>query len=111
MGLVNIPLIAAIATVLLGLYRWAIYPAFISPLSKIPAARWHASFCPLWSYYIKYANIENNTVFELHKKLGPIVRMGPYELSVNCYEDGLKTIYTGGFPKTDFYTNRFTNYG
>jgi unspecific monooxygenase len=111
MAPINIPLVAAIAIVMFGVYKWIVYPAFFSPLAKIPNARWHASFCPLWSYYVKYANIENNTVYELHKRLGPIVRMGPRELSVNCYEGGLKTIYTGGFPKTDFYANRFTNYG
>lgn len=112
MALVSFPVFfAGVAVLLVGLYKYIVYPALLSPLAKIPAARWHARFCPSWSYYIKYANIENKTVCRLHNKYGPIVRMGPAELSVNCYEGGLKTIYTGGFPKTDFYANRFSNYG
>lgn len=99
-------LVAAIA--IIKLY---IYPAFISPLSKIPSAHPTASFSPLWSYYIRYANIENNTLYRLHKAKGPIVRLGPNELSVNCYDEGLKTVYTGGFEKTEFYPHRFENYG
>ncbi|KAK3689005.1 cytochrome p450 monooxygenase [Podospora appendiculata] len=95
---------------LAGLYKCIIYPALLSPLARIPAARWHARFSPLYSYYIKYVNIENRTVHDLHTRYGPLVRLGPNELSVNCFEGGLKTIYTGGFPKTEWYHERFTNY-
>jgi hypothetical protein len=111
MEFINIPAATIVGFLLFGLWKFVLYPTFFSPLAKIPAANWHARFCPLWSYYIKWANIENETTYQLHLKHGNIVRMGPSELSVNCYEGGLKTIYTGGFPKTDFYKNRFTNYG
>ncbi|KAK0610139.1 cytochrome P450 [Bombardia bombarda] len=96
---------------LAAVYKLIIYPSLLSPLAKIPAARWHARFSPLYSYYIKWANIENRTVDKLHKKYGPVIRLGPNELSVNCYEGGIKTIYMGNFPKTDWFYNRFGNYG
>ncbi|KAF2100965.1 cytochrome P450 [Rhizodiscina lignyota] len=92
------------------IYKFIVYPAFFSPLSKIPAANWTIHICPLWIYWIRYINIENQTILKLHQAKGPIVRIGPSELSVNCYDGGLKTIYGGGFPKHDFYARRFTNY-
>ncbi|KAK3317237.1 cytochrome P450 [Cercophora scortea] len=105
-----LPAAALTAVLLAGLYKFIIYPALLSPLAKIPAARWHARFSPLYSYYIRWANIENRTVHDLHRRYGPVVRLGPAELSINCYEGGLKTIYTGGFPKTEWYHERFINY-
>lgn len=111
MGALNIPVIAAAAAATLFLYKFLIYPLFLSPLAKIPAAHWTSHVCPLWIYYIRWKNTENKTIYELHKKKGPIIRTAPSQLSVNCYEGGLKTIYTGGFHKTDFYHNRFINYG
>ncbi|KAF5003748.1 hypothetical protein FDECE_9719 [Fusarium decemcellulare] len=107
----NIPVLAAGAAVVLALYKLFLYPLFVSPLSKIPAAHWSSHVCPVWIYYIRYKNVENATIHELHKTKGPIIRTAPRQLSVNCYEGGLKTIYTGGFHKTDFYHNRFENYG
>jgi hypothetical protein len=88
----NIPLLGCAVVTLLAFYKFFIYPAFISPLSKIPAANFSAHFSSIWSNYIRWANLENNTLYELHLKLGPIVRLGPNELSVNTYEGGLKTI-------------------
>ncbi|KAB2579274.1 Cytochrome P450 3A12 [Lasiodiplodia theobromae] len=101
--------------VLAALYRYVLYPAFFSPLAKIPAANFSARFSNLWLRYIRYMEIENRTVYALHVKHGPIVRLGPNELSINCVEEGIKTIYPS-FPKTAFYsqfdffghTNAFT---
>ncbi|KAK0640215.1 Cytochrome P450 monooxygenase azaI [Lasiodiplodia hormozganensis] len=103
------------AAVLAALYRYVLYPAFFSPLAKIPAANFSARFSNLWLRYIRYFEIENRTVYALHAKHGPIVRLGPNELSINCVEEGIKTIYPS-FPKTAFYsqfdffghTNAFT---
>ena len=107
----NVPILAAAGALALCVYKVLIYPLFLSPLSKIPSAHWSSHICPLWIYYIRHQQIENQTIHELHKKKGPIVRTAPNELSVNCYEGGLKTIYTGGFHKTDYYHHRFANYG
>ncbi|KAK2764532.1 hypothetical protein FQN54_009227 [Arachnomyces sp. PD_36] len=47
---------------------------------------------------------------QLSSVLGPVVRLGPNELSFNSIE-ALKTIYTGAFEKDDWYSNIFKNYG
>lgn len=111
MSQLSISSIAAIAAVTFLVYRFIISPLFLSPLSKIPSAHFTSHLCPLWIYWIRHRNIENRTMYDLHKLKGPILRTAPSQLSVNCYEGGLKTIYTGGFHKTDFYHNRFINYG
>ena len=51
----------------------------------------------------------NSTIRALHAKHGPIVRLGPNELSVNSAAS-LKTIYGGGFDKSDFYEKWFRNF-
>lgn len=42
---------------------------------------------------------------------GRALRLAPKVLSINSFEDGLKPIYLGNFPKTEFYTRGFMNYG
>lgn len=110
MGVLSIANVSAIAVAIVITYKFLIQPLFLSPLSKIPSAHPSAHISPFWIYYIRYANIENRTLYELHKKKGPILRLAPNELSINCYEQGLKTVYTGGFEKTEFYARRFANY-
>lgn len=86
-------------------------PALISLLPKIPAANPSTHVSNVWTLCIRERNIENRTLLDLDKILGPIVRLAPNELSVDCYGGGLKTIYGGGFAKDDFYVRRFLNYG
>ncbi|KAL4997826.1 cytochrome P450 [Aspergillus recurvatus] len=93
------------------LYQYIITPAFLSPLSRIPAGHWSAHISTLWLLWLRWAGQENQTVFELHQKYGKAVRLAPSTLSLNCYEGGLKQIYLGGFPKSDFYFNRFAHNG
>lgn len=101
-----------LASVLVAIvYRYLVYPAFLSPLSKVPAANFSARLSLAWISYIRYRNAENRTVLALHAKHGPIVLLGPNELSINSYEGGLKTVYGGGFIKTDFYPLQFQFYG
>lgn len=100
-----------IALILTFIYKILLEPLFISALSKIPAAHFSSHISPFWIYFIRYVNIENETIYRLHEKKGPIIRLAPNELSINCYEQGLKTVYTGGFEKTAFYGRRFRNYG
>ena len=94
-----------------GLYKWILHPAFISPLAKVPNAHWSCSFCSIWIYWVKWTKQENNRIYQLHLEKGPAIRLAPDLLSVNCYEDGLKRIYHGGFPKPEFYFNGFAVYG
>lgn len=34
-----------------------------------------------------------------HARLGPVVCLGPREVSVNCVEGGVRVVYGGGFEK------------
>jgi Cytochrome P450 len=92
-------------------FYYFIYPAFISPLSKleIPNADPLAKYTPLWILWRRFTQRENKTLYEAHKKLGPVVRVGPNEISVNSLE-GLRVIYGGNFDKHAWYPNVFSNY-
>ena len=45
-----------------------------------------------------------------HQKHGPIIRLGPNEISVNQVDGGIRTVYGGGFEKGEWY-RIFDNYG
>ena len=92
-------------------YRYVIYPIFISPLAKVPNAHWSSPISPLWILLKRYGGKENRTIDAAHSKYGDIVRLGPNELSVACVENGIKTVYGGGFEKWNWYPNLFVNYG
>lgn len=100
-------LLAALA----GTFKFILYPAFFSPLAKIPNAHWSCSFSPLWILWMKWTKQENGQVYKQHMEKGPAVRLAPSLVSFNCFEDGLKTVYNGGFPKPDLYFNGFAVYG
>ncbi|OAX85099.1 hypothetical protein ACJ72_00512 [Emergomyces africanus] len=53
----------------------------------------------------------NRTIHKAHQKYGPIVRLGPSEISINCVDGGIRTVYTGGFEKHDWYPRVFGAYG
>ena len=91
-------------------YRFIILPVFVSPLAKIPNAHWSCSFTSLWLLWIEWNGRENDEVYQAHMRRGPAVRLGPATLSINCFENGLKTIYQGGFPKPAFYWHGFAVY-
>ncbi|KAI9707950.1 MAG: hypothetical protein M1820_004369 [Bogoriella megaspora] len=92
-------------------YKYIIYPSLLSPLSKIPAAHPIAPFSDLWILWKRYKYEELSAIHDAHQRLGPIVRLGPKEVSVNCIEGGIRTVYSGGFEKGTWYENVFTNYG
>lgn len=83
--------------------------AWFSPLSAFPNAHFLAPLTPLWILWIKYTKRENRLRNALHEKLGPVVRVGPRELSI-CGTEGVKAVYRGGFDKTGFY-GVFMNFG
>lgn len=73
-------------------YRVVIYPLFLSPLSKLPPAHPTATISPLWILYIRRTGWENRTVLAAHKRLGPVIRLGPNEISVNCVDGGIRSV-------------------
>lgn len=102
-------LVVFAASVITFLYRFIIHPFFFSQLAKIPNAHWSAPFTPLWILNIRYSRRENVTLHTAHQKLGPVVRLGPNEISIDTIEN-VRTVYQGGFEKSNFYSI-FDNYG
>ena len=104
-------LISAVSLLVAFIYKYIVYPGFISPFSKVPKANFTVPFTSLW---IKWKRPEGTnatqTLLAAHRKHGPIVRLSPDELSVASL-DGLRQIYTGGFEKTKEYADEFIWYG
>jgi hypothetical protein len=70
-----------------------------SGLKDIPNAHFSAPYSRLWLLSIRWRKKENRSRIHLHRRLGPVVRLAPRELSVNCVEDGIRTIYGARFDK------------
>ena len=109
MELLSIPVLGFAVLSVLALYKIIIFPGFISPLSKIPNAHWSSPYSAFWILWTRYHCHENRSVNAAHLKHGPVVRLGPNELSVNDV-GGLRTVYAGGFEKGQWYSI-FDNYG
>ncbi|KAI4865927.1 cytochrome P450 [Hypoxylon rubiginosum] len=109
LNIANVYLPTAFFLILVFLYKYVLYPAFISPLSAIPTAHWSCSVSPAWILWARFKQRENRTLYAAHRQHGPIVRIGPNELCVNSVE-AVKTIYQGGFDKHQWYS-LFDNYG
>lgn len=110
----TLPLIPTVACCLLlglAIHRFIIFPLLLSPLSKVPNAHWSVPLSPLWILYHRLLQDDTPTVHQAHGNLGPIIRLAPNELSINCVEGGIRTIYGGGYDKGDWYSNVFSNYG
>ena len=109
--MLNIPVLAVFGLVAALLYRYVLYPLFFSPLSKIPSAHFSSSLSPLWILNKRRVGAENRAIHAAHQKHGPIVKLAPDQISVNCVDGGIKTVYSGGFEKSKWYHNMFDNYG
>ncbi|EXJ82453.1 hypothetical protein A1O3_06266 [Capronia epimyces CBS 606.96] len=106
------PLLALSAVAVLCLYKLIIHPLFFHPLRHIPSAHWSIPiFGDLWITYQRYVEKNNAVTYAAHVRHGSVVRMGANELSVNCVDDGIKTIYAGGWEKHAWYPQRFGSYG
>ncbi|KAF7592319.1 hypothetical protein BBP40_000375 [Aspergillus hancockii] len=91
------------------LYKYVVYPYTLSPISSIPNAHYTSPISPRWIEKQRNTGREVLTIHDLHQKHGPVVRLGPNELSVNSLS-GLKTIYTGAYEKHTFYSDVFINF-
>lgn len=101
--------LAVVLLVLVLVSRFVVYPNLLSPLARIPSAHWSSSISPLWILCIRFRHRENKVLLAAHRRLGPIIRVAPNELSINDM-DCVRTVYGGGFDKTDWYAV-FDNYG
>ena len=96
---------------LLLLYRYFVYPACLCPLSRLPNAHFTCRYSSGWILWQRYRGTENRAIHTAHERFGPIVRVGPKDITVNCVDGGIKTIYGGAFEKHEWYLHVFKNYG
>jgi hypothetical protein len=90
-------------------YKFFILPV-LSPLSKIPNAHFTTPFSNAWILWQRYCSTETRAIHDSHRRLGPIVRLGPTEVSVNSLE-GIRAIYGDNLDKHEWYCGAFENYG
>ncbi|KAF2673053.1 cytochrome P450 [Microthyrium microscopicum] len=106
----RVPYLGALVLTLIFIYRFLVYPLFVSPLRHVPGPK----IAALTSLYINSRYYRENgiqLVKSLHDKYGPIVRVGPQEVVVQDPEQ-LSVIYgvRSTFPKPPF-AALFANYG
>jgi cytochrome P450 len=90
-------------------YRYILYPAFISPLSKIPTPHPIASVLPVWLWWKERTGTQAHSIFDAHQRHGPVVRVGPNEVHVASL-DGLRVVFNSGkFDRSDWFL-QFLNY-
>jgi hypothetical protein len=80
------------------------YRAALSPLSKLPGP-WCSLFSDIYLVYKEFTGKRRVYIHELHKTFGPVVRIGPKEVSFTSPK-ALKEIYQlggSGYDKTKFY--------
>lgn len=70
-----------------------------NPLRRLPAAHPLAPYTSLWIAHARWRGRENATLRDAHARAGPIVCLGPSEVSVNCVRGGVRDVYAGGMEK------------
>ena len=104
--------LSTIATCLFSLWLTKmIQRAYFSPLSAVPSAHVTVVFSRLWLLQVRYRKCENKARLDTHRRLGPVVRVGPEELSINCIENGIRTVYGTNFDKDEWYARAFRGEG
>ncbi|MCJ1437380.1 hypothetical protein MMC27_006767 [Xylographa pallens] len=81
--------------------------AYFSPIAKIPCAHPIVPLSRIWILYMKWKGCENDARFRAHKRLGPVIRIAPRSLSVNCIVDGVDKAYGSSFDKPLWYEQAF----
>jgi hypothetical protein len=108
MALVNV-FVLLFGCLLCYLVKIFICDYLLSPLRKIPAGHITAHISGLWILYLRWSQQEHGTILNLHQRYGPIVRLGPKEISISS-EEGLHKIYTRGLPMNQSYTSQYSYY-
>ncbi|KAK7212310.1 hypothetical protein V2G26_019488 [Clonostachys chloroleuca] len=92
---------------ILLLYKFIIYPAFLSPFSNLPAPHWSCHIAPFWLWWAKYFHHENRLLHVNHLAQGVVLRLSPGLLSVSALEGTPRPLISGGFPNTGYYSPGF----
>lgn len=98
------------ALVALAFYCFLIAPLCVNPLSRIPGPKLYA--LTRWRLaYEDWKGARTRKIHQLHLRYGPVVRIGPHEVSFNSLS-AMRTIFGPGssFGRTDFY-RMFDVYG
>lgn len=106
-------LFSVLISILTPVIAWVILRiifAFSSPLRAIPNAHFTTPVSRIWILWSRFTGKEFSKCLELHNRLGPVIRIGPCEISVNCIEGGVRTVYGGNWEKSSMYEN-FTQFG
>jgi len=106
---VSVHVLALLAVIAVLAYRLLINPSCLSPLSQLPVAHWSCHILPTWFNRKCTTDGELKTLHAIHQRHGPIVRLGPHEVSV-VSEEGLKKIYNSALDKSDWYARTFRLY-
>lgn len=87
-----------------GLLCRCLYRLYAHPLSAVPGP-WLAACSSLWLAWHTYVGDECTTIYELHKRYGPVLRVAPNDVDI-ADGDAVEAIYLerGGFPKTEAYS-------
>ena len=70
-----------------------------NPLHRLPAAHPLAPYTSLWIAYARWRGREDAVLRAAHAACGPVVCVGPREVSVNCVKGGVRELYAGGMEK------------
>jgi cytochrome P450 len=90
-------------------YRYVLYPAFFSPLSKIPTAHPIASILPVWFWWKERSGCQARSILAVHQRKGPVVLLAPNHVSVASL-DGLRVVFhVGRFDRPEWVLH-FRNY-
>ncbi|ROW08615.1 hypothetical protein VPNG_06203 [Cytospora leucostoma] len=81
MPLLTLTCLGLLCIVALIIFK-AVTQAHASPLSQVPNAGWGAAYSRLlWAFWEEYRGNITITLPKLHERLGPLVRIGPNEVS------------------------------
>ncbi|KAL8791110.1 MAG: hypothetical protein Q9195_006054 [Heterodermia aff. obscurata] len=108
--MLSLTIVGVLAAFSLLLYKYILHPLFLSPLSRIPGAYFTSHIIPLQAWSNEDTGANTRAIFTAHQKHGPVVRLGPNEISC-VTPTALRVVYTGGFEKEKFYEDVFVNYG
>ncbi|PQE06761.1 cytochrome P450 monooxygenase protein [Rutstroemia sp. NJR-2017a BBW] len=102
-------LVTIISIVLSAFLLWLVpkvATAISSPLNAIPNASITAPFSRLWLLWTRATGTEYSTCLAAHRRLGPVIRIGPKEISINSIDDGICTVHGANWEKSSMYDVR-----
>ena len=87
------------------LFGYIVTQGITSSVSKVPGP-WYTRFTSFWIKYQEFTANRRESVHRLHQLYGPVVRLGPNEVSFTSL-DAIREIYASGgsgYDKTEFYS-------